>query len=264
MLQGLQIGGEGTLGITVKLALRLTPLPDALSTCLIFFRHKSDAFKLASYLFLHGLLPLALEYLDGKTFGALAPSGSPLFREGVEAVLLLETGEPADMLFKVFATFRQAEVLWARDNADRARFWDFRTRVSPALYNIAPSKINEDVGVPLDHMEEFTGWLTEELATESRDVAIYTYGHLGAGCFHVNFMFDEKAPSALQEAEFMTRKLFEKVMDLSGTLTCEHGVGLSKLPFLRMELSDAAYDFNLNIKKTLDPDTLYNPGKIFE
>ncbi|MFH0919993.1 MAG: FAD-binding oxidoreductase [Fibrobacterota bacterium] len=264
ILQGLFIGSEGTLGVAVKLALRLTVRPDTLNTCLLFFRYRSDAFKLTLYLFMHGLLPEAMEYIDGKTFGVLAPEGHPLHRSDIEAVMLLETSEPTDMLRKVFATFRQTETLWAHDSTERAAFWNFRTQISPALYNVSPVKINEDVGVPMDRMEEFATWLDEELAAESRDVAIYTYGHLGAGCFHVNFMFDGNSVSALQDAEFMARKLFEKVMDLSGTLSCEHGIGLSKQPFLRMELSDAAYDFNRNIKKALDPDGLYNPGKIFE
>lgn len=262
LLQNLVIGSEGMLGIVTKLSLALEKIPDSFSTSFLYYRDEKEAFAFTHSLLRKGLLPYALEYADSLTFPLIVPASSPYFRADVRALILLET--PAgDLEFsKSLAESGASEILTAKDDAERAAFWAIRNNISPALYNAAPSKINEDVGIPNASIESFAVFLGE-LSAGSKRVKVFTFGHLCAGCFHVNFLFNEKSAEETKEAEALLERLFRKVIDLQGTLSSEHGIGLTKSRYISMELRQPALGFHKAVKAALDPDHLLNPGKVF-
>jgi FAD/FMN-containing dehydrogenase len=263
ILQGLLIGSEGTLGIIVKIALNLLTMPAHFNTYLLFFSKRAHAFEFTSTLLADGLIPYALEFIDGNTFPLIADNRSTFFRTNLGAAVILETSENNGAYETIINGFSEVEVVKAKHSKDRTALWALRSLVSPALYNIAPAKINEDVALPVDKLKIFTDFL-DELNEKSNRVSIYTFGHLGAGCFHANFMYNPKEEHATEEAENMVREMLKKTVELNGTISCEHGIGLTKKPFLKMDLGPEVHLFNRNIKRSFDPDNIFNPEKIFE
>ncbi|OGJ90882.1 MAG: hypothetical protein A2268_09570 [Candidatus Raymondbacteria bacterium RifOxyA12_full_50_37] len=262
ILQALLCGSEGTLGIVVKAALTILPIPRDFTTALLFFREKRVCFDYALGVYEKGLLPYSLEFIDGELLRLLTVS-NPVFRkEGCEALLLLEAGGDAEPYHALARDHVPQEIVIAKDSKERAAFWEFRNSVSPCLYTIAPTKINEDIAVPLEKVPEFDAFLTD-LGTTSSRVRILTFGHIGIGCFHSNFMFDGTDPLAVVEAEDLVRRAIQKAVALEGTISCEHGIGLSKREFLPIELPPESIRFHAAIKRAFDPSAIFNPGKIF-
>jgi glycolate oxidase len=263
LLQRLMIGSEGTLGIIAKIAVNLFDIPEDISTYFLFFKQGNQAFEFTRYLIGRGLFPYSLEFIDGSTYSLIADPASSFYRKGIGAAVLVEVGGHEDFLSGAVPLFGNMEFIKARDEAERKSFWDFRNLVSPSLYNLAPDRVNEDVAVPLDRMDELADFL-RNLGIESPLVQVHSFGHLSAGCFHSNFLYNRRDPQAAADCERAVRKTIEKTVALGGTISCEHGIGLTKKAFLRLEMGDNAYAFQRNIKSVFDPEGLFNPGKVFE
>ena len=130
------------------------------------------------------------------------------------------------------------------------------------MKKLADTKLNEDIVVPLDRQVElvqFVNSLREEL-----NLKIGVFGHCGDGNLHVNFMYNESDDEETNRAVGALRKLMQKVVDLGGAISGEHGVGLAKTPFVRMQFNDAEWRTMKSIKQALDPKGILNPGKIFD
>ena len=139
--------------------------------------------------------------------------------------------------------------------------WQARRSISPATFTLSPHKISEDVAVPRTRIPElvsFTEGLSQELA-----LTILTFGHAGDGNIHVNIMLDKEDPDQRHRGEVAKDRLFRHAIALGGTLSGEHGIGLSKAPFLPLELNAATMTVMKNLKKLFDPKNILNPGKIF-
>jgi glycolate oxidase len=133
--------------------------------------------------------------------------------------------------------------------------------VSESVYKLRPDKLSEDIVVPRSRMAEFIGFL-EDLA-RTYELPMAAYGHAGDGNIHVNILFDEKISGQLEKAQAAVRELFTKVIAMRGTLSGEHGVGITKAPFIEMELSRPVLELMARLKKAFDPNGILNPGKIF-
>jgi glycolate oxidase len=149
------------------------------------------------------------------------------------------------------ATREEAEALWA-----------VRRKCSGAMFQMGDAKLNEDITVPLAAYEEFALWL-DRLRARAR-LAIPTFGHLGDGNLHVNIMYHRAVPRECRAAERAVLALMKKVVALGGAISGEHGIGLAKTPFLRLQHSPAEVRAMRAIKDALDPRGLLNPGKMFE
>ncbi|OGS37587.1 MAG: hypothetical protein A2293_00255 [Elusimicrobia bacterium RIFOXYB2_FULL_49_7] len=261
-LQDLLLGSEGTFGIITRLALKLEPIPEAFNTFFLLCKERRKAFEIAEALLREGLIPLALEYADKNTASLVLSPRSPYHRKWIDAFLLIETAAGEKKVENLLDTFHHVERIKAANTEERQAIWDLRNDISPTLYRVAPCKLNEDVGVPSENMALFGDFLSE-LEQTVRRVRLFTFGHLGAGCFHVNVMFDEADPEARPEADMLVQRVFEKTISLNGTLSSEHGIGLTKKEYLPLELSGTALAFHKAIKIAFDPDGRFNPGKIF-
>jgi glycolate oxidase len=139
--------------------------------------------------------------------------------------------------------------------------WEARRAISPALYKIKPTKISEDIVVPRGRVPEILKDLKD--IGERYNLTIANFGHAGDGNIHVNVMTDKSDKEEYQRAHSAIKEIFEATLKLGGTISGEHGVGLTKMPYVGMELSEESLRIMREIKKVFDPKGILNPGKMF-
>lgn len=267
-LTRLFIGSEGTLGIITKITVRLIPYPSAKKTFLILCKSIMQAASLVAEI-LAKHRPCTLEYMDRTAIQIVRDKLPFALAKNTEALLLLEVDGDAPSvaiqaaaLQKFLAAERDLLSVMQAEKADEIdALWTARRSVSPAAFTLKPHKISEDVVVPRSRIPELVLFV-ESLAAEN-GLTIFTFGHAGDGNIHVNIMLDKNAPQEVDRAEIATKALFEEVIKLGGTLSGEHGIGITKAAFLPLELDEASLDIMRGIKKFFDPNNILNPGKIF-
>jgi glycolate oxidase len=269
-LRDLWIGSEGMLGIVTDAVLKLVPKPAARWTLLVSFRTETDAFRAVLALFALRVQPAICEFLDRYSVEcAERASGRAVFRgQAGRPVILLElAGGPAEVREQRSLVLRWARRHGlarkaARNRLEAARLWEVRRTCSSAMFQVGDSKLNEDIVVPMKNYVRFARFL-EGLRRESR-LPIPTFGHLGDGNLHVNVMYHSAVPAECRAATRAVNRLMRKVVLLGGAISGEHGIGLAKTPFLRLQHSPAAIRAMRAVKRALDPRGILNPGKIFE
>ena len=266
-LTRLFVGSEGTLGIFTRLTLRVLPLPESKATFLLTFSSLSRATELVAQILIHGISPCTLEYLD-KTALSVVRNHIPLnLPEETAALILLEIDgtrldvERQTLQVEQYLAGHNIDYRKATSEADYNELWKARRSVSPATFSLKPHKISEDIVVPRSLIPALVKF-TEELA-RLLDLTILTFGHAGDGNIHVNIMVDNENEQERQNGIAAREKLFEYVIGQGGTLSGEHGVGITKSPFLALELDPVAISAMQGIKQLFDPNNILNPGKIF-
>lgn len=268
-MKDLFIGSEGTLGIVTEVLLKLLPRPAARRTLLAVFDRMEDAAETVSAIIAARIIPCTLEFLDRMTVGcveAYAKVGLPI---DCDAVLLMETdghpaavAEEAEMMQALALKHRARSVRAARDEAEALSLAAARRNAFSALARIKPTTILEDITVPRSELAQMVAFIAE---TASRlNLQVGTFGHMGDGNLHPTFLTNEKDAQEMMRVHEALEAIVEKALELGGTITGEHGVGLAKKPWLRKQLGDASYDLLRKIKGSLDPAHLLNPGKIFD
>ena len=265
-------GSEGTLGIITKIIVRLLALPTHKKTYLVLTDSLRQAAVLVSEILKSGILPNTLEYMDQTALHVVNEYLPLELVQNTRAMLLIEvdgdeksTEEQGRKLLGLLAD-RQTypgilEVRQAHNEKEVNDLWKARRSISPATFKLRPHKISEDVVVPKTKIPQLVQF-TEELSREL-DIIILTFGHAGDGNIHVNIMVDRENQEEYRKGQTAKRRLFEHVMSLSGTLSGEHGIGITKAPFLALEIDDAALALMQKIKSVFDPNNILNPGKIF-
>ncbi len=271
-LTRLFIGSEGTLGIITKIVVRLLALPTHKRTYLVLTESLQQATLLVSEILNNGILPNTLEYMDQTALGVVNDYLPLELPPGTRALLLIEvdgneksTEEQGDKLLALLAN-REAypeiiEVRQAQNDKEVEALWKARRSISPATFNLRPHKISEDVVVPrtkISLLVEFTEKISRDL-----DIVILTFGHAGDGNIHVNIMVDKDNLEENKKGQTAKRRLFEHVLSLSGTISGEHGIGITKAPYLSLELDETSLALMQNIKNIFDPNNILNPGKMF-
>ena len=228
----------------------------------------SAAAEAVSLILRSGLAPTALEFMDHVTLACvkeLLPFELP---EGTAALLLMAVdGHPHDVEDRAarMASFCREQgaqpVLRAQTGEEAEGLWAARKVISPALLKVKPHKVSEDVAVPLGAIPALIAGLQE--ISRRRGLIIPSYGHAGDGNIHVNVLYDRQVPGERAMVHPAVEDIFTIVRKLNGTLSGEHGIGLTKAPYLGMELSEAAMALQRRIKKAFDPHNIMNPGKIF-
>jgi glycolate oxidase len=268
-LTSLIVGSEGTLAIVTQATLRLIPKPPAAATLRAAFRNVEDAAGAVAALLDARVLPATIELIDGASLVAVARhlGTTSLAPPGTGALLLIEvdglpeaaTAEAARVEEACLAAGATA-LDRARDEAHRNELWRVRRELSPALKQIAPVKVNNDVVVPKGRVPELFA-LVARLA-RTHGVQIPCFGHAGDGNVHVNIMVEDTG-EARARARHAERELFEGVIALGGALTGEHGVGFVRAPYVGLQLSADEIALMKRIKSAFDPRGILNPGKIF-
>jgi glycolate oxidase len=260
----LLVGSEGTLGVFTEATLRLVPRPPAVATALALFTDVRAAADTVGAIVAAGIVPRCLELLDAATLGAVRAAGVAIdLRAG--AILLIEVdGEAADAVLErvgEVAVQRAGciDVVVAQDAGQRDRLWAARRMLSKATRKLARHKLSEDIVVPRTRIVELLA--RTDAIGEATGVRHLAYGHAGDGNLHVNFLWDDDAERpAVDRAIGM---LMQATVELGGTLSGEHGIGVSKAQYLRLEQSEELIALQRDIKRAFDPRDLLNPGKIF-
>jgi glycolate oxidase len=272
-LTRLFIGSEGTLCVITKITVKLLALPSNRKTYLVLVASLQQATSLVSEILNNNILPRTLEYMDRTALQVVEDFLPQELPPSTQALLLIEVDgdehtveEQGSKLLDMLADRQRypdiLEVRPAQNEQQVEDLWKARRSISPATFQLKPHKISEDVVVPRNRIAPLVNF-TEKLSREL-GITILTFGHAGDGNIHVNIMIDKDDPAELEKGQSARQKLFEHVMSLSGTLSGEHGVGLTKAPFLALELDDTALDVMGNLKRLFDPNNILNPGKIFD
>jgi len=264
-------GSEGTLGIITKIIVRLLVLPTHKKTYLVLTDGLQQAAVLVAEILKSGLVPSTLEYMDQTTLHVVNDYLPFQLPQETRALLLIEvdgnqksTEEQGQNLLALL-TDRQKyrgilDVRQAHNEKEVGDLWKARRSISPATFKLRPHKISEDVVVPrtkIPQLVEFVEKLSSEL-----EIIILTFGHAGDGNIHVNIMLDRNDPTEKRNGQSAKKRLFEYVLSLSGTLSGEHGVGITKAPYLSLELDETSLVLMQKIKNVFDPNNILNPGKI--
>lgn len=266
-LTRLLVGSEGTLAILTEITLRLVPLPESVVTMTAFFKSPAEAGRAVAAIMASPVTPRCLEFLDSEALAAGAKHSGMALPEGAGGFLLVETdGSPDEArrqagILKDILEKNTLSVRLAADEKEAQALWKLRRSTSQALFTLAPDKINEDTVVPVSRVPEaLEGFKT---IGEKYGHRIVCFGHAGDGNIHVNVMTDKKDAARLAKAEEAVREVFRLVLELGGTISGEHGVGISKRQYLTMELTEGEIELLKKVKKIFDPLGILNPGKIF-
>ena len=261
----LLVGSEGTLAVFGDITLRLIPKPEAVMTLMTLFDDVHQAGRAVGAMIAAGLTPRCIEMLDAATLEAVRRAGNAI-DPAAGAMLLMEVDgdeaaceAQAERIASVCEASKARDVLVAQDAAQRDRLWSARREMSSAVRRLAKNKLAEDVVVPRQRIAELLDRV--QRVSDELGVRTLTYGHAGDGNLHVNFLWDED--HELDAVSQAIERLFREVVDMGGTLTGEHGVGVLKAPYLGLEQSDELIALQRDVKRVFDPEGLLNPGKIF-
>ncbi|TFG74474.1 MAG: FAD-binding protein, partial [Chrysiogenales bacterium] len=267
-LKALLIGSEGTLAVVTKVILRLLPLPPRRLLFRVDFSTLAAGARFVQSVIQGHVQPAVLEFMDKSSLQAVyayqGMSGDPR----VQAAVLVEIdGSPAEVaereaLFKEQVD-KAAPVQYERAAtfAEQEVLWQTRRSISPAIAKLKPKKINEDIVVPGGRIPEMVEFI-EALAAEF-NLCIVLFGHFGDGNIHTNLMVDPEDGEEMKRVAIVLDRIFKRVIEMGGTISGEHGIGLSKKPFMHYQFGPLEMRLFRDIKKVFDPDNLLNPGKIF-
>ena len=263
----LLVGSEGTLAVITEVTVRLLPLPKAKRTAIAIFQDIGSASQVVNQILFAGVLPATLEIVDETAIQCVEAYLHAGLDCTAEAMLIIETdGDPESAQREIEVAARVCtqggarEVQIARTAAESDELWRARRSVSPSLGRVRPNKLGEDIVVPRSAIPEMVRRIKRTAL--KHDLPIVIFGHAGDGNLHPNILFDKRDEDELERVEAAVGELFANAVDLGGTLSGEHGVGVLKQPYLEMALGPLAIEVMRGIKRAFDPKGILNPGKV--
>ncbi|MFK5923375.1 MAG: FAD-linked oxidase C-terminal domain-containing protein [Verrucomicrobiota bacterium] len=268
-LKDLFIGSEGTLGVVTKVLLKLLPRPQARKTLLATYDSMDAAAQTVAAIIARHVIPCTLEFLDRKTCQCVEDFAKVGLPTDAASVLLMETDghpvvveEEAKLMEEIAREHGAMSVEVAKDEEQAVKLASARRSAFAALARIRPTTILEDVTVPRSELPKMVKFVNE--VAKKYQLEIATFGHMGDGNLHPTFLTNEKDEEEMERVEKAMAEIFKEALDLKGTITGEHGVGLAKKEFLSDQFQDGSYEMLKKVKVALDPDVILNPGKIFD
>ncbi|MBN1104998.1 MAG: FAD-binding protein [Deltaproteobacteria bacterium] len=266
-LTRLFVGSEGTLGVVTEITFKINPKPTATSTALATFDNLEDAGRAVSEIMHSGILPSVLEILGRETLQAINQNTDLRLPEA-DAMLLAETDgytrEETDYqlqrILTVFEKNHAREMRKAKNNEEATELWTARKSAYAVLARIKTHFVLEDVTVPMSKIADMLKGVNA--IARKYDLQIATYGHAGDGNLHPQILYDGYDPDQVRRMEEASGDLFRLAIGLDGTLTGEHGIGLSKASYMTLEHDPAAMAVMRSLKRTFDPNNILNPGKM--
>jgi D-lactate dehydrogenase (cytochrome) len=267
-LTRLMVGSEGTLGIMTEITLKLNPLPEAVMAASVSFASLADAVNTTIQIIQLGVPIARCELLDGNTVAMVNRHSKLSLRE--TPLLLMEFhGSPDGVREQVHTVQGIANehggnaFEWAATPEERSRLWTARHNAYFAGVQSRPGcrVISTDTCVPISRLAD--ALLDSVAEADAAGIPYFLVGHVGDGNFHMGYLIDPEQPQERVVAEALNAQLVRRALQLGGTCSGEHGVGLHKMGFLRDEAGAGAVAMMRSIKQALDPDNILNPGKIF-
>jgi len=267
-LMRLYAGSEGTLGVITEITVRLLPLPEAKRTLLAVFNSLDDAAKSVSGIIKNRIIPVSLELMDQKAMQlieAFKPVGLPVDAAG--AVLIEvdgsadEVGRQIEKVADVCKACGAKEVKIAQDANQAAKLWEGRRAAFGVMAKSAPTVITEDATVPRSRIPDIVRAI--QAIAEKYQLNIPIMGHTGDGNMHPLILTDDRNEEEMKRVDAAIDEMFRAALDLGGTLSGEHGIGLVKQKYMQWEFGDEGLALMRAIKKAIDPNNILNPGKMF-
>ncbi|OMP67875.1 glycolate oxidase subunit GlcD [Domibacillus epiphyticus] len=267
-LTRLLTGSEGTLAVITEATMKLIPMPETKQTMLALYQSMDAAAKSVSEIIAAKIIPATLEFLDRPTLKAVEDFAKIGLPTDVEAVLLIEQdGTPENVARDMqkmasICTREQAiSVQIAATEAEALALTTARRAALSALARLKPTTILEDATVPRSEIANMVKAINEIAA--KHNVTIATFGHAGDGNLHPTCPTDARDHDEMERVEAAFADIFEKAIELGGTITGEHGVGMMKAPYLEWKMGPEGIAIMKAIKQSFDPENIMNPGKIF-
>jgi glycolate oxidase subunit GlcD len=266
-LRGALVGSEGTMGIVTEVIVHILPLPEAVVTLLVVYDDIAAAARTVSDIISAGIVPASLEMMDAPIINAVEDSYACGYPRDAAAVLIIEAeGFPADLkdqMAQISALCRKnhcRDIHEAKDAAERNRLWEGRRGAFGAVARLAPNYLVNDCTVPRTK-------LPEALASVAQIAQKYQFAHgnvfhAGDGNLHPLMLFDSRNADQLKRVKKAGWEIMEACVELGGTISGEHGVGLEKIEAMRMLFSEPDLDAQRGLQRAFDPEKLLNPGKV--
>ncbi|GAA3745369.1 FAD-linked oxidase C-terminal domain-containing protein [Streptomyces tremellae] len=267
-LLGAFVGSEGTLGVATRVTVRTIQAPETVRTMLVGFRSVADAAGTVSDTIAAGILPAAIEMMDALAIEAAEAAVRCGYPDGAVAVLVIELDGPRS---EVDEQFRQVEEIAggrgafetriARDDAERALMWRGRKSAFAAVGRISPAYYVQDGVIPRTRLPEVLAAIGR--LADDAGVRVANVFHAGDGNLHPLILFDDTVPGAAGKAEELGFAILDLCVDLGGSITGEHGVGVEKRSRMARQFTEADLDTMQLVRCAFDPAGLANPGKLF-
>ena len=268
-LKDLFIGSEGMLGVITKIVLKLVPAPASKKTLLGLYDEMTQAAATVSAIIAHKIIPCTLEFLDRTTIECVEAHAGIGLPTDCAAVLLMEVdGHPAqvaEQAAQIEAIAREGgarSVRLAASEAEAQQLAAARRTAFSALARRAPTVVLEDVTVPRSELAAMVAYVQE--VGQRHQVRVGTFGHFGDGNLHPTFLCDERDTEEMVRVEKAMAEVFAYAVELGGTITGEHGVGLAKKPYLPGQLGPVGLEILKRVKTAFDPKGILNPGNMFD
>ena len=265
---GLFVGNEGLFGIALEITLQLLPRAECYHTVLAGYRTLEQAGDAVSAIIASGLLPGAIEMMDALALQAAVAAVHAEYPPGSEAVLIVELEGPREAvavdrarLDEIIAASQPIEARPARDAEERLSIWKGRKSAFSAVGRLSPDFIVQDGVVPRRRLGEALRRINE-MAREA-GVRCANVFHAGDGNLHPLILFDGREPGALERAEVVSGRILKMCVEMGGSITGEHGIGMEKRDYLEAMFSPEEVDCFRRIRAAFDPLGIANPGKMF-
>ena len=265
-LSKLFAGSEGTLGVVTEVTLKINPLPRYAMTAVATFVKLEDAGKAISQTMTSGVLPSVMEILDKVTLKSIKENIDIDLPEA-EAMILTETDgytweeveAQMEVVLRILKENHPSVIKTAKDEKDRIGLWKARKSAYATLARASNSFVLDDVTVPISRIPELLVGIQE--ISRKYGIVVASYGHAGDGNLHPQILFDQYDPGQVEKVEKVEEEIFHLAISLKGTLSGEHGIGLSKADYMTLEHDPVEMALMRRIKRTLDPNNIMNPGK---
>jgi len=265
---GILIASEGTLAVITEITLKLLPKPKLKKTYMGIFENVEDAMNAVYKSLSSGAMPVAMEFMDSLVVKALREKLGVNLPEWAGALLIgdvdgnveAEIDYQLSILEKSFLENGAKEFVATADEEKSKEIWFARRNASQSITIYGSKKINEDISVPRSKLPEALRGINE--IGKKYDLVVPCFGHAGDGNIHVNVMVDGSKKEEVEKGYKAVEEIFEFVVSLGGTLSGEHGIGLSKAPFMKIAFSEAELNLFKRIKEAFDPNGILNPGKM--
>jgi glycolate oxidase len=266
-LRRLLCGSEGTLAVMTELTLRLVPAPEASGYGMAYFHDLAAAARAVSRVLASGVLPVTLEFLDRVCIGAVEDYAHIGLDTSAGALLIFgQDGTPAviahdlERMEQACAAEGATSVRIAESPEAAAEVLEARRAALPSLSRLEPLTLLEDATVPRSRIAEMVEFIQE--AARRHEIKIGTFGHAGDGNLHPTAVLDPADQKAIHRARAAFGEIFDRAIELDGTITGEHGIGMVKLRYLERQLGADHMALLRRIKAAFDPNGILNPGKL--
>ena len=267
-IAGIIIASEGTLACITEITLKLIAKPKMAQTAMGIFPSVDDAMNAVYKTMAAGVTPVAMEFLDNYSIRAVEQKFNKGLPVDAGAILITdvdgnsqeELTKQLDVIEKAFAENGCSGFKRAETPEESKNLWFARRNASQSITIYGSKKLNEDITVPRSKLPA----LLKEIGIIAKkyNVTVPCFGHTGDGNVHTNVMVDGSDPKQLEIGHHAIEEIFKATVALGGTLSGEHGIGLSKAPFMHLAFSEGEMELFRSIKKAFDPNNILNPAKM--